>query len=238
MWFWVRYVLDAANHNHEQTRLGVVMVFPGSLIIAVVLGAIAGLIQPDPRHPAKRLLPAIAWLLTGLVLAGIYIFFLASHGRAGTRGHSPAPSTLFWSTLIALIAWFGILYRQGRRVRNAAFQPPRTPLQAKLRRKRLQRDLERLRWMRRRPGVVLAFLVGALGVLSCVFFIPAQEKNADTLAVLHAFGVVFGIAYLIWLGAFLKTLVTGRWEQYIDFYIRQNEERLTQVEAVLGRSAA
>jgi hypothetical protein len=237
MGFWVRYVLDVASHGHGQTSFGVVMVFPGSLIVAIMLGTMASIVLPDPRHSPKHILRAIAWLLTGLVWSGIYFYFRTSDRRMGPHGHTLGPSILFWCTLIALIAWFGVLYRQGRRVRNTVPLPPRTLHQARLRRKRLEQDLARLHWMRRRPGAVCALLAGALVVLSCFFFMPADPRNADTLAVLHAFGIVFGIAYLIWFVAFLKTLVTGGWKQYIDFYIRQTEERLSQVDAALGKLA-
>jgi len=237
MWFWVGYLLDAASHNHGQTSFGVVMVFPGALIIAVVLGAMAGLIQPDPRHSAKKLFPAIAWLLAWLVASGIYIFFLASHGRAESHAHALSSSILFWGTLIALAAWFGVLYRKGRQVRAAVFRPPRTLREARLRKRNLERDLRRLRWMRRNPGAVFAFLAGALVILSCFCFIPAYATSAENLAVLHAIGIVFGSAYLIWLVALLKTLVAGQWHEYIDEHTLRTEEHLSRIESALERLA-
>jgi hypothetical protein len=227
--------LDGGSHlNFAEFATGVVTMIFGSLVVAGVAAGLLNSSVPSERAIQRgrpRLLPGILFLA---LVCALDIFAKFAAPKLSARQSQTSLAVDFWVVVGLLVGFFIYAYFLGQKNKALAAQPPNSARGATLRVRRLERDLRNLHWMRNRPWAAFAFLLGALvALIGCVLAPPSVHDAV----ILHAFGWVFGVAYLFMFGGFLWILFRQGWRPYIDGYISQAQQRLEEAKRFLAEVA-
>ena len=230
--------LDGSRRlNHFEVLVGTILVFPSSIFVPIILTWLINRFVSADREIERGRPNIFRPVLLMLVYSGGFAL-LRKFVPSSTHGHVQSPTTIFWLIFGSIVFVLLLAYSYGRRVRTTAAQPARSPLQARIRIRKLERDLKNLRFMRRRPEVVFVFLVVALVVLIGAICAPSRLSTAQSIAAIHAFGWSFGLVYIVFFALFLHKWLSRRWETYLNFYIHQTEDRLSQAKSLEGQPPA
>jgi uncharacterized membrane protein len=177
---------------------------------------------------------SVAWMWLGLQLV---FDGIGDHNRVEYIGGLAMvfPSSVF----VVLVA--GVLINRfvpGECERNREYRERKRRFLGNGAVKRQERIVKRLRFLRRHPSAVLAFILVGLVVMSALAFFAPDRPHDEHPIVLHLFFGVFALAYLVFLILFLYAWIANRWESYVDSSIRLTEERLAKARQAKGQPLA